>query len=284
MKGFAYTLILAAVFASCDYVDEPIDPGTVGGGNGDSTVLRNALLEEFTGHRCSTCPAAHVVTQQLSTFYGERLVVVGIHATNTFGSPLDPPAADGRYSSDYRTPAGNTYTSTFGVSFLPTGMVSRTERNNSITIAQGAWGSAISDILDQPALFRIQFDQLEVNSGNNSLNASIRLRNEAAIDADHKLVIYMVEDHIIDWQLNGTANPPDVPDYEHRHVFRGAVNGTWGEDAVAAGTAAGDTTSIAVNGFPLATEWNLANCYLVAYLYNTSTNEVMQVAQRKIQP
>lgn len=283
MKGFAYPLILVALFASCDQVDEPLAPITDGGGTSDTTVLRSVLLEEFTGHRCSTCPAAHVVAKQLSELYGERLVVVGLHTTNTFGAPLDPPAPDGRYSTDFRTPAGDTYTTTFGVSFLPTGMVSRTVRSSSITLAQGSWGSAIADILEQPALFRIGFDQVQVNT-NSTLNATIKVRAQVAIDAEHKLVIYLVEDRVIDWQLNAAVTPPDVPDYEHRHVLRGAVNGTWGEDAVAAGTAAGDSLSFTVNAFPLATEWNVANCYLVAYLYNTSNNEVMQVSERKVQP
>lgn len=282
MKGFAYTLILAALFASCDYVDEPLAPGTGGNGTGDTTVLRNALLEEFTGHRCTTCPAAHAVAQQLGDLYGDRLVIVGIHATGTFAAPLAPPAADGRYSTDFRTPAGDAYSTTFDVSYLPTGMVSRTVRNSSITLAQGSWGSAIADILEQPALFSIGFDQVQIS--NNSLNASVKVRTMDAIDADHKLALYLVEDRVIDWQLNGVVTPPDVPDYVHRHVLRGAVNGTWGENAVAAGTSAGDTLSFAVNSFPLASGWNLANCYLVAYLYNASNNEVMQVAQTKIQP
>ncbi len=277
-------LIMAAAIIGCDYVDEPLAPGSGGDGGGDSTIARRVLLEEFTGHRCSTCPAAHVVAQQLDALYGDRLIVVGIHATATFGAPLDPPAPDGRYSTDFRTPAGDTYTSTFGVSFLPTGMVGRTPYNSSITVAQGSWGSAIAELIDQPALFDVWFDQLQFEASSNTVDATVKVVTQEAIEADHKLTIYLLEDRVIDWQLNASVSPPDVADYEHRHVLRTNLNGTWGEDAVGAGTASGDTLTFTVNSAPVDPSWNAANCSLVAYLYNTTTNEVMQAVERKFQP
>lgn len=284
MLRISILLLLAASIVGCDYVDEPLAPGTDGNGGSDSTIARRVLLEEFTGHRCSTCPAAHVVAQQLDALYGDRLIVVGIHATATFGAPLNPPAADGRYSTDFRTPAGDTYTTTFGVSFLPTGMVGRKVYNSSITIAQGSWGSAIADIIDQPALFELWFDALQFNASTNTVSATVKAVTQQAIDADHKLTIHLLEDRVIDWQLNASVSPPDIADYEHRHVLRNTLNGTWGEDAVAAGMAAGDTLTFVVNGFAVDPAWNAANCSLVAYLYNVSTNEVMQAVERKFQP
>jgi len=284
MLRITILLLMVATIVGCDHVDQPLAPGSGGNGGSDSSIARRVLLEEFTGHRCSTCPAAHVVAQQLDALYGDRLVVVGIHATATFGAPLSPPAADGRYSTDFRTPAGDTYTTTFGVSFLPTGMVSRRVFNSSITVAQGSWGSAIADIIDQPALFELWFDQLQYNASANTVSATVKVVTRQAIDADHKLTLYLLEDRVIDWQLNAAATPPDIANYEHRHVLRNTLNGTWGQDAVSAGTAAGDTLTFAVNGFAVDPSWNAANCSLVAYLYNASSNEVMQVVERKFQP
>ena len=31
---------------------------------------------------------------------------------------------------------------------------------------------------------------------------------------DHNLTVYLTEDHIIDWQYDNQASPPNVPDYE----------------------------------------------------------------------
>lgn len=277
-------LLMVASIVGCDYVNDPVTPGAIGGGGNDSIVLRRILLEEFTGHRCNNCPAAHTVAQQLDAIYDEELVVVGIHATSTFAAPLDPPAPDGRYSTDFRTPAGDTYTSTFGVSFLPTGMVSRKSYNSSITVAQGSWSSAISDLIGQPALFDLSFDELQHDGAANTVDATITVVTQVAIEADHKLTIYLLEDNVVDWQLNAAASPPDIENYLHRHVLRTTLNGTWGQDAVFAGTAAGDTLTFTVANAALDPAWDPANCSLVAYLYNTATNEVMQAVERKFQP
>ena len=40
---------------------------------------RVVLLEDFTGQRCSNCPTATAVIEQLHEAYGEALVAVGIH-------------------------------------------------------------------------------------------------------------------------------------------------------------------------------------------------------------
>lgn len=275
--------LLALLLVACDVIDEPIEPGN-GPAPPPQEVTRNVLLEEFTGHRCSTCPAAHLVAKQLDNLYGDRLVVVGIHATNTFAAPLSPPAPDGRYSTDFRTPAGDAYTNAFGVSFLPTGVVSRKPYNGSMTKAQGTWGSAISALVNEPAAFALRVAQAQYNAGQNKVNIlveAITLRN---VEADHKLTLYILEDNVVDWQLNAQAPVPDVPDYLHRHVLRTTVNGTWGELAIPAGTQTGDTLRFEYPNVDVDPAWNGPNCSVVAYLHHATTNEVVQVVEKFFQP
>jgi hypothetical protein len=227
------------------------------------------------------------VAQQLDALYGDRLIVVGIHATETFGAPLDPPAVDGRYSTDFRTAAGNAYASTFGVIFLPTGLVSRKPFNSSTTLSQGSWGSAIGAIIDEEALFDLWFSDLDHNASANTFDATIEVAVLRPIDADHKLTVYLLEDPVVDWQLNAAATPPDVPDvpdYAHRHVLRASVTAPFGLLAVGAGAAPGDTLSFDLTGVGMDPAWNAQNCSLVGYLANASTNEVMQATERKFQP
>jgi hypothetical protein len=47
---------------------------------------------------------------------------------------------------------------------------------------------------------------------------------------------------------------------------------------------AGDTVSLAYEDFALNPSWNTAKCALVAWVYNTATDEVMQAEERKFQP
>ncbi|MCW5900139.1 MAG: Omp28-related outer membrane protein [Flavobacteriales bacterium] len=274
----------STLFFACDQVNEPIPPGGGGGGGGGTVVTRRVLLEEFTGHRCSTCPAAHVVAQQLSTFYGDQLIIVGIHATSTFAAPVSPPNADGSYSTDFRTPAGDAYTTAFGVSFLPTGVVSRKPYNNSITLSQGNWGSAIGALVGQEADVDLWVESIDHNAGANTVGAVIKAAVLKPIGTELKLTLYLLEDHVIDWQINQQATPPDIPDYDHRYVLRTNLNGTWGEAMVPTGAQPGDTLTLSYAGVAMDPAWNPANCSLVAYLYRADGYEVMQAAQRKFQP
>jgi hypothetical protein len=271
------------LLGACDYVDRPVERPGPGGGGGEGTK-RRVLLEEFTGHRCSTCPSAHAVAAQLDALHGEDLIVVGIHATETFAAPLNPPAADGRYSTDFRTPAGDAYATQFGVMALPTGMVSRKPYNGSITVSKAAWSSAIADLIGQDALFDIWFSQLTFNPVAGTANAEVKVAVLANVSGAHNLTVYLLEDHVIDWQLNAQASPPDIPNYDHRHVLRGAVNGTWGTTLFGASASAGDTLTLNLPAIPVNPAWNPANCSLVAYVYRTDTYEVLQAVERKFQP
>ncbi len=287
MTGLKHFLPLVAGIAlvACDKVDQPIPPGGGGnGGGGGEAVTRRVLLEEFTGHRCSTCPAAHQVAAQLKNFYGEQLIVVGIHATSTFAAPVVPPNPDGSYSTDFRTPAGDAYTTAFGVSFLPTGIVSRKPFNNSMTLAQGNWGSAISALIGEEAEVDLWVESIDHNAGANNVGAVVKAAVLKPIPQDLHLTVYLLEDHVIDWQINQQASPPDIPDYDHRHVLRTNLNGIWGELMVGAGAQPGDTLTLAYSSVPMDPQWNVANCSLVAYLYRVDGNEVMQAVERKFQP
>lgn len=268
----------------CDYVSEPVVPGNTGGPPPDGTVRRRVLLEDFTGHRCNNCPAAHLVAAQLEAAYGADVVVVSVHATNTFAAPLNPPAADGRYSSDYRTPAGTTYAQTFGVTFLPIGMVSRRPYNGSTTVSPSAWPSATSELVGQPASMDVWFSSLVHDAGANTVSCQVKVAVLEPITGDHKLTVYLTEDHVIDWQLNAQATPPDIPDYDHRHVLRTNLNGTWGDNLIAGSASVGDTLTLNISNVAMNAAWNAANCALVAYVYDAATNEVMQAVERKFQP
>lgn len=284
MRTAIIALCASALLVGCDYVDDPTSPSSGGNGGTGEIVKRRALLEEFTGHRCNTCPAAHAVAANLANAYGEQLIVVGIHATNFFAAPLDPPAANGSYSTDFRTPAGDAYATDFNVSFLPTGVVNRTPYNSSITISSGNWSSAIADIVAQDAVCDIWFSSLVHDGTANTVTAEVKIAVLQPITGDHNLTVYLTEDHVIDWQLNSLVSPPDVENYDHRHVLRTNLNGTWGELAIDGSAAVGDTITLLFSDFALNPAWNSANCALVAYLYETSSNEVLQAAEKEFQP
>jgi hypothetical protein len=277
-------LFIPALFlgsTGCDYVGDPTPPLTDGGGGEQPSVPRKVLLEDITGHRCNNCPRAARIAQALKDdLYGEDLILVGVHAGG-FAPPYAP-IGDGFYDTDHRTPDGISYQEAFSVSFFPAGLISRRSFASSDIVSEGSWGAAVSEIIGQPSAFDLSIDTIIIDGG--SITATIDLSFVEDVEGDHNLVVYLLEDHVVDWQLDSEATPPDVEDYDHRHMLRANLNGTWGQPVVTGSVAAGQTVTVSLPAYALNPVWNTANLSLVAWVYNTTTEEVMQAEERKYQP
>ena len=278
MRNFIIPILFIAALSGCDIIDQPksdmATPTPPGGGN----VTRNVLLEDCTGFLCTNCPAAATHAQELKTIYGDRLVVVGVHMGG-FAVPSGPD-----YTTDFRTEAGNTYKTTFMIDFAPAGLINRKPYNGVLGLGVDSWSSAVGALIDLPAEMDMWFEPITFNSSANTVSGTVKVAILQPFTGPHNLTIYLTEDHVIDWQLDGNTN---VPDYDHRHVLRSALNSTWGEELVATSAQVGDTLS---RTFTYSMPSNVIqpnNCALVAYVYPTSgaeRYEVMQATERKFVP
>lgn len=286
MRALHFVLLAGiAALSGCDIVENPVPSGQQNGGTG-GTVKRRALLEEFTGHHCNNCPAAHAVAAQLDDLYDEKLILVSLHAAANFNSSFIAPQSnpDGSYATDFRTTEGQAYATNYSVTFLPSGMVNRTPFDNSTVLSSANWASAVDAVVNEDAKADVWISDLVHDGAANTVSATVKVAVLADIAGEHKLTVYLTEDHVIDWQYNSLAADPDVPNYDHRHVFRKTLDGTWGRIAIPASAGVGDTLEFDYTDVPLDPAWNSANCELVAYLYEAASNQVLQAAERKFQP
>ncbi|MBK9422054.1 MAG: Omp28 family outer membrane lipoprotein [Flavobacteriales bacterium] len=279
MRYLIPSLLLIGTLSGCDIIDTPkatIGPDTGPGGG----VTRNVLLEDCTGHLCNNCPDAAIRAQQLKAIYGERLVVVGVHMVNSFAQPQSP-----NYTTDFRTPAGSDYEQTFQITSLPTGMISRKPLNGSIRISRYSWSTAVADLIDQTADIDLQVDTIQYDAGTNTVSGTVRGIILNPFSGPQNITLYITEDHVIDWQLDNSATPPDVPNYDHRDVLRAALNGSWGQAFANATDQVGDTIDLPFSYQLPSNVLQPANCALVAYVYSTTgadQYEVKQVVERKL--
>jgi len=90
------------------------------------------------------------------------------------------------------------------------------------------------------------------------------------------LCLFLCESNIIAPQLL----PDDTvdPDYVHNNVFRESLNFPFGEILSAVGTNTGDTLRTNVSA-AIGNDYVAENCKLVAFIYNSSTQEVLQVEE-----
>jgi hypothetical protein len=279
MKKIKWTILSVAMIGlfGCDVIDNPFPDGGGNGGGGDEIVKRKILIEEFTGHRCNNCPdaAAEIKLMQASSF-GDQILAIAIHAgpPNFVGVNVDFP-------TDFRTQDGTAWANFFRVLGLPSGMVSRanySETGNSHMVALTAWAGIANDLKDLPAAFKIEITPQQQG---NLASAKVKVEVLRELDNNHKVVVVLTEDNIVSPQ-----RMPDYsrnPDYVHMFVFRKSFNGLWGDAAFANGDLPGETWEEDLS-IPLEPDWNVANCNIIAYVYNERTMEIMQAEQVSLIP
>ena len=205
-----YCLILFALslFAACDHIDDDekliyVKP---------AEVARNVLIEDFTGQNC---PIATQTIAELQEAYGNaRVVAVAIHSGPFARSARGVPYA-------MTTETGEEYYSYWRLDRQPIGIVNRRGPSDYTD-----WGTQVHEEMSKPTRVDIS---IWVDFDKDSRRADISvsaLGVEGTLDG--KLQVWLTED--------GITAPQSMPDgttnqqYIHNHVFRNAVNGTWGSD------------------------------------------------------
>ena len=283
MKKFSLILTIAAVIfgmMSCDklkepYIIEPIveesdtiplTPEDIANFDGKIVVL----LEDYTGVRCENCPAAAEIALQLQEQYEGHLVVLGVHPK----TPLQNPAGG---FPDFRTDDGHEWNTEFNIGEYPSGLVNRTGG----VLGSAQWTSAVSDIIGQDTPIRL-IVKTEYGHNGQELKISVHTKFlETVYSGDVRLTVCMMEDSIVGKQKTPTGT---ISDYMHRHVFRGTADGqTWGSildinaDYMEAGR-----EFVSNMKFILSDEYNPDQFYIVAFISNNTTKEILMAAETKI--
>ncbi len=263
-----------SVFAfSCDKLDAPYYRDT----SNQGSKGRNVLLEEFTGHKCPNCPEASKEAHELQAEYPE-LILVSVHA-GAFATPN----AGGLFVYDFRCSVGEELNTFFDVSGYPTGMVNRTPVNDVLVPNPSLWATAIASFQDDdPVATLTMTNTYDTLSREVSLSVSTEFLENYLNPLN--ITVYITEDSIIKPQYNN--NPligptPYIENYVHRHVLRASFNGTFGSQLTSGNTSYGAIIQSQFNAV-LDTAWRDKQCYMVAFLTDRITNEVMQVEEKKI--
>ena len=241
-------MCLAAVgmmLAGCDHIAEEdrliyVKP---------EPAKRIVLLEDFTGQRCPNCPLATDLIEQLQETYGDALVAVGIH-----GGPLG--FAGTAKVVGLATPTGDEYYNHWQLEYQPVGVINRQNK----PLKYSDWAAAVKEELQKPAPLWLDGNAVVVDG---DIQVTIEAQGTDGT-VTGKLQVWLLEDSITALQImpDGKANQQ----YLHNHVFRLAVNGTWGEDfSIEEGKIGTRTMTL-----PLQPLWKPENLSIVAFVYNDS--------------
>ena len=261
---FSVLISMMILTTSCDKVEAPYMQGhdIVKG-----DTVRKLLLEDFTGHRCVNCPAAHKKIEDLQAIYGNRIVVMVIHTG--FFAHAEPP----ELLYDFTNPDGDAIGIFFGAkaASLPKGMVDRFNDGSGYLLNPTAYATAVSLVLDsmpeKPDLY-IELTP-SYNSTDSTVSVDVKLTALSAMPAaKYNLSVMITESDIIKPQKNNDpaiGATPIIHDYEHNNVMRGAINGTWGEELTHAAIAEGQVFNKTYANYKIGKDWKPDNLKIVAF-------------------
>lgn len=270
-------LVINACKKSSDETPAPTNNNSTGISTVPSSFTQKALLEEFTGAWCTTCPDAHLKRDQVVAAHAGKAIAVSVHETDAMEIPLIW-TLDATFSTN-----------------IPSGMINRTPSSGNVILNQTQWLSNATLALGKTAKCG-----LAINSSVSGTTASIEVHAgfNQTITGNYNLTVYLVENKVTGSgseynQANAYNNSSGSPfynkgnpiiNYEHNYVVRKVLTANMGDAIDGAKMVSGGdykkTFSASVSGY------DLNELYLVAFVNkigtSSTTHEIMNVQQAKI--
>lgn len=268
MKRIISALVCLTLITACDNIDQ----NNRYKDSGNMEAQKHVLLEDFTGQNCPNCPTAAIIATELQNASKGNLIVVSIHA-------------GGLSYKKFRTVEGDEYLNTFysdgDENGYPGGMIDRTMiNNNRVSTEYNKWGTYITDRYQVNAKIGLKVNCIR-NEISNNLVISTNIEGISISNEPLRLQLWLIESGIVSWQKVAMPDGSTITNssYEHNHIFRTSINGTWGEDL----QISNGESFLKQNDFVLdSNKYNAENCQIVAFVYNKSTYEVYQCAECNI--
>ncbi|MBR1626553.1 MAG: Omp28-related outer membrane protein [Bacteroidales bacterium] len=275
MKIFRYITLtlLPVMFLACDNFEENEYIIYPEGETAETTPItktqdyQTVMLEDYTGWKCTNCPAAASLLSDLQSKYGEKLIAMSVHA-GWFATP-----ADANNNLDLRTAYGEKWNTEFGLSAYPIGVINRLNNGSSKGVQKDDWDNRINTLLSTTK------HTLNINLGatkkDNQFIVSTQVQSLEDIDFTTLISVVVVESGIHGIQHNSDAaygTTPEIEDYTFNHVLRS--NGRI--DLLLKNAMHKDETIAKNYSVNIDPSWKTENCKIVVFITNASTGEIIQ--------
>ena len=266
MRKVFSLIILAVTMIACDIIPEgdrikPVQP---------IDTQKRVLLTEFTGMKCVNCPRAAELAHELLETYPDNVVVVAMHpASNSFTEPFED-------IYDLRCDEADEYYKYFGgasSTSFPKGVINWKKHNNLYLQNDGNWEALVTSELNASDEVLAAVEASVVPQKNEGV-ADVKVIISAQTEVNNAaLVVMITEDEVVAPQAFPEG---EQYDYEHNHVLRTVLNGTWGE--LVSPIAVGEQWEKEITcGFD--EDWDMQNCNIVAVLMDADTHKVINCVQ-----
>ncbi len=288
MKNYLFIVVLLGLFGmtSCDEkvpagltLKDPVkSEDSVYQATVETPQQKKALIEEVTGVGCTNCPDGARQLKSIIQQNNNDAILIAIHGTGFADPYLES-------KHDFRTEDGTAIINSLGQPGLPAAAIDRIPDNqNRFFRSKSNWSSLIADRVNNVKTpVNLHLESTYSTDANN-----VELLTRVAFTSDYpdglNLTVYVVENGIKDYQLD---NGVKIPDYKHDHVFRDAITSTGGTRLDFGDHTAGTVLQKRFNFEPTITgdePWNLDNCFIVVYLSDATTKEILHAEEVKLKP
>ena len=315
-------LVVGAILFSCDKVTNTHEKNTGSGldwslyPGGDSityvqaglwpaftdnaNMLRNVLIEDFTGHQCFNCPGQTANMEQLIATNPTRIYGVAIHSGPIGMTGFQE--LNALYPNELFCDAGLEIGTFFGTipgsTFFgnPAFCVNRVKANDQFTSNAG---STIANKTNNCLATTLKVN-IQATSNYFASTRGLFLHTEVdkvdqTLTSDLGLVVYVIEDSLIGPQAvqtnndtDGSPADPDIADgilqaYIHRDIMRGCIDGrAFGRTLGAAELNANGKYYVNYS-YKVPDELEVENMHLVIYVYDKTTMEIYQVIKHEVE-
>ncbi len=183
---------------------------------------RMVLVEEFTGAKCSNCPAAHKVFEGYQHLYPGRINIIELHRQD---NPLTHPMEGAKYDlrhDEASIIADQVYK---GAGNLPVAGISRFAGSKGRELSRTDWPDVIENQLKIADSINLAIEsKYDASSGQATIKVTMIYVKPVAYP--HNLSMAIVEDSLIDIQKypsTDTVYPEKDDNYVFMNVFRGMV-------------------------------------------------------------
>jgi hypothetical protein len=238
---------------------------------------QKAILEYYTGFRCSNCPPASNTAKNLANALGSSLVLSFMHVTSQFAQPIAQPPAP--YSTNMRTQHGDQLMAAFQISGLPKGTINRRNFGTGTAIEPAEWGNILTSLLQEaPPLF-LQIRRAKHIPADNVIRAQVAIKQLGQLPQGLQITIATTEDGIVDAQKDGIY---DIIPYTHNYVFRGNANGLYGQPLTLQQGLSPNDAQLFELDIPVGAAWSIANCKVIAHVSHEQSLQIIQVDEKKV--
>lgn len=230
---------------------------------------KTVLIKDFTGARCVNCPAAAEYAHNLQHQLGEdRIIIMSVHA-GYLAQPM------GQFP-DFLTDEGTAWYNNHDAN--PLFSVDHVALTDGNTYNAEQIDAPVAAALEEEQTFEIVVAPL-FDEANRQLQVSAQVIALADMDGQFYISACLVEDNIVGWQ----TTPSGVDrEYVFRNVFRGTINGAYGEEFEGYGVEANDAFHLTYNT-EINADYNADECYLMVYVYDKSQGDkILQTTVKKI--